>query len=76
MFLYGRINMNKPQKHLNISNFDGIGYKPENKKIRKMKISKMKICLLQRNLSPIKSKSMENIKFSQMKERDIHKYAK
>jgi hypothetical protein len=24
--------MNKPQKHPNTSNFDGIGYKPENKK--------------------------------------------
>lgn len=32
--------MKKPQKHLNTSNFDGVGYKLENEEIRKMKISK------------------------------------
>ncbi len=58
MFLCGSIKINKPQKHLNTSNFDGVGYKPENEEIRKMKI-----CLLQRNLSSILSKSMQNINF-------------
>ena len=68
--------MNKPQKHLNTSNFDGVGYKPENKEIRKMKISKDENMLIAKKFIANLIKIHGKHQFSQMEERDIHKYAK